>query len=194
MLRVFVLFALIATSTTSEAQQSNQTPADKVMAFGLIGNDFSKAARERLAELTEAYCSDALTFLPTNTPSEDAWVQNEIKTSDMQKINRLVQTPEFARWRLRDTFRECQLRARSLRQIYAKQTTAAAEAGGFVSVALQFNESQDTMDQLGSVGIKLGDSRIGLLATIRRILLIAALRAAQDDSLRTSTKKRKEAR
>jgi hypothetical protein len=77
---------------------------------------FNPKNRIELVRLSDAYCREVLDTVPTNTPAEDAWVTAESKTSDTNRITRLVSSKEWARHQLKETFSECLQKVASRRK------------------------------------------------------------------------------
>jgi hypothetical protein len=53
------------------------------------------------------YCSITLANLPTNTPQETKWVNDEMQTSDSDKLRRLLTSKEYARYKIGEAYTDC---------------------------------------------------------------------------------------
>ncbi|MCK1511368.1 hypothetical protein IVB22_02025 [Bradyrhizobium sp. 190] len=151
------------------------TAYSQILKFGFSGKPFDASARAELTKLFTAFCRDLLTALPSNTPAEDAWVQQESNTTDVAKLSRLVNTPEYARHQLKDTLSTCAKRASDLAMVQ-QRGDLRAEAAGFISLAAIFNEDADLKALAKRLDIKSINDQFQLLYGIRRVLLISALR------------------
>lgn len=177
MIRFLLLFAiLIGASQSAQAQTAkSQTSTNQLLGLVFSKRPFDAATRTELTSLFAAYCRDVLTAVPSNTPAEEAWVEDESRTSDMAKLVRLGQTMEFARSMVRRTFSECVDTTARLATVQAR-FDRNREAALFVSLAVTFNESADTERFADRIGVNRNDFQFGILGSLRRILMIAALR------------------
>ncbi|MFK4647371.1 hypothetical protein ABIF96_005945 [Bradyrhizobium ottawaense] len=165
--------SLVVMASPSYAQ--SPTAYSQILKFGFSRKLYDATARVELAKLFVMFCQDVLAAVPTNTPAEDAWVRQEGNTTDVAKISRLVGTIEYARHQLKDTFSTCVARASDL-VVIQKKSDWRAEAAGFISLAAVFNEDADLKALAARLHIQTIDDQFVLLYSVRRILLIAALR------------------
>lgn len=172
--RLSALAILLALLVHPSRAQS-PTAYSRILKFGFSGKPYDAAARSELAKLFVTFCRDVLAAVPTNTPAEDAWVRQEGNTTDVAKISRLVGTVEYARHKLKDTFSACVARASDLTTVQQKPDWRA-EAAGFISLAAVFNEDADLKALAERLHVHAIDDEFLVLYSVRRILLIAALR------------------
>jgi len=168
-----LMFAALATAATTAAYSQETAPGSaQGNLFGFaFKQPFSPVNRVELSRLVEAYCREILDVVPTNTPAEDAWVTAESKTSDINRITRLVSTKEWARYQLKETFSECLQKITLLQQAQANNARSA-EAAVFISLAFTFNQDTDL-----AAFAKRVDLKSELSANVlRKFLMIAALR------------------
>ena len=120
---------------TAAFPQSDQTAAEKNLFQFFFRESFTPENRIELTRRIDAYCRDVLDKVPTNTPAEEAWVMSEYKSGHLEgdRLNRLVSSKEWARYRLKDTFSEC-LQQVALLQQAQTQKARSAEAEYFKSV------------------------------------------------------------
>lgn len=165
----------VALVLVSPSQAQSLSAYSRILKFGLSGKPYDAAARAELTKLFVGFCRDVLAIVPTNTPAEDAWVRQEGNTTDVAKISRLVSSAEYARQQLKETFSTCVTRASDLAS-FQQRGDWRAEAAGFVSLAAVFNEDGDLKALAERLQIKTIEDQFLLLYTVRRTLLIAALR------------------
>ena len=176
MIRTAVALMAIFAATASYSQPAKRlSSADQILTFALSKPDYSPKGRADLAALYSAYCREVLNSVPTNTPAEQAWVAEEGRTTDVKRIARLVQSKEYARHQLQETFSECLSKLSVLTQAQTRNDRGQ-EAAGFVSTAISFNESSDLANYATRVGLTSEEFQFPLLGSIRRVLMIAALR------------------
>jgi hypothetical protein len=168
-----IFVALFAPAAHSQPEQKEPTAFKIIRVAGKKKLDSS--ARAELATLYLEHCRTVLNAIPTNTPAEQSWVTEESRTTDTDRMIRLVQTAEYARSQLKETFSECVERASSLLTVQS-QANRNREAALFVSLAATFNESSDAQSYAARLGVNRDELKFPLLGTLRRILLIAALR------------------
>src|SRR5829696_4277303 len=142
-------FLLLATMAVEVgAQEKMLSPAARTL-MGLAvtpGADYTKAGRVKLVGLIAAYCREMLTIIPTNTPNENAWVQDEGQTTDLSKIRRLTSSLEWSRYRLRGTFADCIETTDKLTATHRRSDLANIvkyEAAHLISLAVNFNGDGD---------------------------------------------------
>jgi hypothetical protein len=135
--------------------------------------DYTKLGRAKFVRLLSAYCREILRRLPTNTPSEDAWVASEGKTSDMAKVRRLTSSREFSRKELKDTFSACEQTTDKL--IKPDGLSVAYEAANLVSLSVTFNNDGDIAIYAPKAEVNPKELGFDFLPSVRRSLLVAAL-------------------
>jgi hypothetical protein len=86
----------------SKAVAQDQIPAARELITFAVkpDSDYTKHGRAKFVRLLSVYCREVLKILPTNTPTEDAWVESEGNTNDMAKVRCLVSSREYSRWEL----------------------------------------------------------------------------------------------
>ena len=168
-------------SIQSLAQEKERPIARELIDSAFRSADFgSRADRIKFVNALSAYCKEFLTALPTNTPTEDAWVQSEMKTSDTEKINRLSRSAEYGRWQSKRTFQSCaDTTANILRiqKLALSDQNAHAEAGELLRLAFDLNEDGDIRIYASRAGMNLEPWKLDLFSLVRRTLIVAALRA-----------------
>ena len=103
---------LLLLLVTSAAAQQRQEPGPNTRALiAAVVNpnvsDFVGPGRLRFLRQLSAHCRDTLAVLPSNSPREETWLADEGRTTDMEKIWRLVASPEYSRARLKEAFVSC---------------------------------------------------------------------------------------
>lgn len=156
------------TQATATAPRSAQSD---LLRFS-FNQKFTPANRVELSRRIEAYCREVLDTVPTNTPAEDAWVTAELNTSDINRVNRLVSSKEWARHQLKDTFSDCLDGVTLLQQAQANNSRSA-EAAQLISLAYIFNRDADLAMFAKWVDLK---SELSLTNHFRQVLMIAAMR------------------
>jgi hypothetical protein len=180
------LAVTIAMVTGGTAQNSKSSAMDEVLNYASRPpSDYTADFRAKFAQTLVNYCQDILNALPTNTPAEDAWVTSEEKTGNGAKIQRLINSKEYSRSALKNTFSECKDTATILIELIHEysnkesETFSRLEAGQFIKLALNFNtflEPYSSKVELNKdVKFALGDLqlhvvRTGLLRAARAVL------------------------
>jgi hypothetical protein len=100
MKRVVITLTLILFSSVAHSQPAQKPASSEIFMFAFSKSDYGPTARANVAQLYRTYCAGMVERIPTNTPAEEEWVVRESRTSDGKKLNRLVQTKEWARSRL----------------------------------------------------------------------------------------------
>lgn len=178
MLRITTAIVMLTLFTTTVAySQATATAPRSSAESDLIRNSFnqtySPANRVKLSRRSEAYCREVLDTVPTNTPAEDAWVNEELKFSDIDRMTRLGSSKEWARRQLKETFSECLRIVALLRQAQANNARSA-EAVQFISLAYTFNQVTDLAAFAKRVDLK---SELAIAVNLfRQNLMIAAMR------------------
>jgi hypothetical protein len=180
-----LLAGLVLASTTVSAQQDQRSRATQELLSIAIypRSDYSQAGRVKFAQALANYCREVLALLPTNTPKEEAWVVAEGSTTDIAKINRLVKTPEFSRWRLKDDFSTCSEIAQKLIDVNdiadRNENVVRYEAANLISLATTFNDTKDIEIYASQAGLRTQFLGFELLGSVRRALLFAAMRTLE---------------
>jgi hypothetical protein len=135
LLRTPAVIAMLMLFGTTAAFPLDWTPAEENLMKFFFHESLTPENRIELTRRIAAYCDDVLDKVPTNTPAEEAWVMSEYKSDggDTDRMNRLVSSKEWARYRLKDTFSEC-LQQVALLQQAQTQKARSAEAEYFKSV------------------------------------------------------------
>jgi hypothetical protein len=182
LLLCFALALLSGEVSAEDAQRS----AQEQLAVIVVNprSDFTKIGRAKLVRLVAAYCRDVLNVLPTNTPQEDARVEAEGNTTDLAKINRLVATPQYNRYKARDIFSTCEERAKEAIRVQGvadrTEMVIRQEAGALVSLALIFQNSSDVQLYASRAGLNVNALGFDFIAAVERSLLVAALRSLEN--------------
>ena len=103
--------------------------------------EFSKGGRGQFVAILAKYCQEFLNVLPTNTPREEAWVSTEMDTTDINRSGRVLNTSEYARHSLQDTFQFCVNVATRLsreQQRRGSNDITRFEGASLVSLAVNF--------------------------------------------------------
>jgi hypothetical protein len=186
--RYFHLALLCALGTLGHvpgayAQTSEKPVAKELVSYAVSpSSDFSASGRSKFVRLLAAYCKGVLEALPTNTPSEEAWVKAEGQTSDTDKVRRLVASPEFARRQLKSTFESCIDETDNLMRAQGApkgDARAHEEALAYLRIAFDFNVDVDILGYASKAGLNSAAWRLDFLSTIRRALIVASLRTLE---------------
>jgi hypothetical protein len=143
---------------------------------------WDRTVREQLANALSVYCGDVQQAIPKNTPDEDDWVADELKSSDPQRLDRVLSSVEYSRWTLRRSFADCsQHAAGTVRAL--KSGDRAAEAVQWSEFALSFNYAEEWRAHASRVGLVRGkdDSyAFELMPGLRRGLIEASVAALSE--------------
>ena len=96
--------ATLALSLIAASAYSRPLPASELSAVfkSLVEasslSSESPEARLKLVRAVESYCREIQRAFPTNSPSEDAWIESE-RAGSTDRLARLIQSPEWARMR-----------------------------------------------------------------------------------------------
>lgn len=176
-LRALLTLAVMTGAATRAAYSQASTTAPHSAQSDLFRFSFNlrfnPSNRVELSRRFAAYCRELLDAVPTNTPAENAWVIAESKTSDTDRITRLVSSKEWARHQLTETFSECLQKVAWLQQAQANNARSA-EAAQFISLAYTFNQDSDLVVFAKRIGLKLELSPF--VNSFRQVLMIAAMR------------------
>jgi hypothetical protein len=121
-----------------KAVAQDQIPAARELIA--INSDYTKTGRAKFVRLLSVYCREVLKILPTNTPTEDAWIASEGKTNDMAKVRRLVFSREYSRSELKEIFVN---RQETTDKLIKPALPVDYEAANLVSLAINFNSDTD---------------------------------------------------
>ena len=183
----WLLFTVVAIGLqdTIRAQDSVRPIARELVSIAVNpGSDYTKTGRTRFVTVLATYCAEVLKALPTNTPGEDAWVRTEGNTTDLDKSRRLVSSPEFSRRELKTIFDNCAestatiLRVQKL--VDRNDSASRSEAEELLRIAFDFNNDNDIRAYASRAGLSPDAWRLDSLATVRKSLLVAALRTLEN--------------
>jgi hypothetical protein len=143
---------------------------------------WDRTVREQLANALLVYCRDVQQAIPRNTPVEDDWVADELKSSDPQRLTAILSSVEYSRWTLSRSFAACSQHAEgTLRAL--KSPDRAAEAIQWSEFALSFNYAEEWRAYASKVGLVRGeDDRYAfeMMPGLRRGLIEASVAALSD--------------
>jgi hypothetical protein len=170
---------------TMRAQDSERPIARELVAITVNpSSDYTKLGRSKFVRTLATYCAGVVSALPTNTPTEDAWVRAEGNTTNPEKIRRLASSPEFSRAELKSVFEGCvEMTANILRvQVLTEKGDSSAryEAGELVRVAFDFNNDNDILAYASRPGLSRAGWWLDFLPSIRKAILVAALRTLEN--------------
>lgn len=173
------LILMLSCQLTSAAhsQPAKTRPKSvEILTFGFQTKDYSPKGRAELAKLFRDYRSEILEVVPTNTPAEQAWVDEESRANDTRRLVRLAETKEHARSYLKGFFASCASNASQLLQ-YQSQNDQKNEVSHFVKLGLLFSPDAEILARAKRVDINREEFGFVMLGELRQILLIAALGA-----------------
>ena len=172
MTRIAILMMLILGTTAAHSQSPAQHSAGNDIFRFFFSGKYDPKSRAHLADLFGAYCREILNTIPTNTPAETAWVAEEYGATDGKRLNRLVETKEWARHRLKEVFSGCVNEASILQQAQS-QNEPTAEATRFILLAFTFEGTplRPLANRLG-----LQSHIFDEPSTFRQVLLTAAVK------------------
>jgi hypothetical protein len=108
--------------TASSVFAADRIPEfDSMTSSGLEAGYLDVEKRGNFVEAVATYCKTTLAELPTNTPAETEWLNGEMQTTDMTKIERVFLSKEYARFKLGTLFTSC---IKTSGQILQAQTVA----------------------------------------------------------------------
>jgi hypothetical protein len=165
--------------TVAQAQERSRETAEVLRIAVSPDYKFDAAGRATFGDAMSAYCTAAIADLPTNTPAEQKWVDDEASTSNLDKIARLTATPEWARSQLATIYRDC--RDATVKIKFAQQNAQPTyEAASWISLGITFNNDRDILQyaQIAPIDAKLHG--IYFLGPIRERIMIAAKRALEE--------------
>jgi hypothetical protein len=163
----------------SKAVAQDQIPAARELITIAVrpDSDYTKSGRANFVRLLSVYCRDVLKILPTNTPTEDAWVAAEGHTNDVAKIRRLVASREYSRSQLREIFVKCEQTTDKL--IKPDGLMVEYEAANLVSLAINFNSDSEIALYASKLEMKSKELGFEFLGSVRWALLVASLRTLE---------------
>jgi hypothetical protein len=179
---VITMFWIIASD--AQVLDTRLPVADRLIGAAVNPHlDYSPEGRLTLVRLLADYCDAVLNTLPTNTPTEEAWVNAEGQTTDLQKVRRLTGSKEYARSRLKMIFLSCRDATRHLIQTQARAGSGRRnyEMADLVGLAIDFNDSNGIETYARNAGLNSQTFGFDFLGAVRRSLLIAALKGLGDD-------------
>jgi hypothetical protein len=179
------ILAMAPLQSTMRAQDSERPIARELVSITVNpSSDYTKLGRAKFVRILSTYCTEVMSALPTNTPTEDAWVRAEGNTTDTEKIRRLVSSPEFIRRELKSVFEGCVestaniLRVRKLTE--KGDSSARYEAQELLRIAFDLNADNDILLYASRAGLSRAAWRLDFLPSIRKAILVAALRTLEN--------------
>jgi len=127
------------------------------------------------------YCNEMLRIVPRNSPRETEWIQGEIKSGNRERIFRAMQSVEYSRDFLVDTFTACVAHSDKLATQPGLQP--AAEAVLWARLAITFDYSDQIHEYASRLGlVKLDDIRTDIhalkhLHLVRYYSLVAVIKS-----------------
>jgi hypothetical protein len=143
---------------------------------------WDRTVREQLANALLVYCREVQEAIPKNTPSEADWVDVELKSSDPQRLERVLSSVEYSRWTLSRSFAECSQHAATTLQAL-KSADRTAEAIQWSEFALSFNYAEEWRSYASKVGLVRGQEdpyAFELMPGLRRGLIEASVAALSE--------------
>jgi hypothetical protein len=104
-----------------------------------------------LARAVSNYCNELLSVIPSNSPSEDAWIRKEMATTDLGKIRRAEASAEYARFFLVEMFTDCRMVTSKL--IEYGSTPHRVAAIHWAQLALTFQNTEDAKIHAARLGL-----------------------------------------
>lgn len=142
-----VLLAFLIQSQTALGQQWNDTTKALLSASA---SDASGAAwRNEFAIIIHVYCTELSRKTPRNSPREQDWVLQELKSADLGRFARVMESVEFSRYSLVEIFENCM--AHSIEIV--RRPSWPREALLWAKLARNFNDVD---------GVKKNAARLGL--------------------------------
>jgi hypothetical protein len=183
-LTVFCALGIIGMQNMLSAQDSERPIAKQLVSITVDpGSDYTKPGRAKFVGILATYCADVLKALPTNTPAEDAWVRAEGNTTDMDKIRRLISSPEWSRRELKQLFEGCVESTTNIQRIQKltekNDSVARSEAQELLRIAFDFNNDNDILAYASRAGLSTRAWQLDFLPSVRKSLIVAALRVLE---------------
>lgn len=188
MRKIFIVFCalgIVGLQNTLCAQDVERPIAKQLVSIVVNpGSDYTKPGRAKFVSTLSTYCAGVLKALPTNTPAENAWVHAESNTTDMEKIRRLVASPEFGRRELKRLFEGCVENTTNIQRMQKlterSDSVVRSEAQEFLRIAFAFNDDNDILAYAARAGLSSREWLLDFLPGVRRSLLVAALRVLEN--------------
>ena len=163
MKQVFLVGSVLAIVITATCTIANAELPYSPEAWALQKTLFSKdietaKGRGSLATALRTYCESVLVQVPSNTPEEDRWVDNEYKELQLsvgasgweQRMERVNSSPENARKSLRHIFYECSSLAN---KIDGSETKPATDALIWAQLSRLFSAEEEVWRFADIVGL-----------------------------------------
>jgi hypothetical protein len=174
------LLAFVGLFLSSDLTLSSEPSRELTEVLKHINSQMNSAdSRAEFVESLSTYCSKSLEDIPTNTPDENNWVKTEGKTTDSNKIGRLLASPEWARHVLAQTYSECVDTTQKIELAQAANNTKA-EAALLLSLSISLNDDNDFAIYARNASVDSERYGITWINTIRRLTMVAALRAIEE--------------
>jgi hypothetical protein len=135
----------------------------------------STAWRRSMAKAMLTYCNDVSQRLPRNTPKESEWVQGELNAPpDQNRLLRVTESVEFARYTLVEAFKDCVEYTRKLAS--GSATSPVAEAALWARLARAFNDDAGIQRAAVKAGVvSESDVTVAFLGGLRLTILESAV-------------------
>jgi hypothetical protein len=176
-LTLLLLFGFISLPTKAVAQKEMIPAATSLFAASVNpASEYGRAnGRGKLIQKLSLYCHEIDLLLPTNTPSEDAWVEAENKpTANAEKLMRVISSVEYSRHELKAVFSHC---GEITDELKPARQEIAHETAALIRLARNFNNDMGR----DAVRVGLNPDMLGfdLFFVMRKALMNAALRALE---------------
>lgn len=142
-----VLYLLLIGCAVQAAEAQSLNPA----AAALLNSENQNFDRPKLARLVLNYCTEVLGVLPRNTPREDSWVDEEMKSGNADRMARAVQSIEQARHSLLFSFAACVSNSDKLVKLTSAQRITEAVLWIRLSMAFPSDVADENGQRLGLV-------------------------------------------
>jgi hypothetical protein len=96
---MFIFIPIVMADTIPEFNSIVQISPD--------GQYLNVEKRSDFANSLSVYCKTTQLALPSNTPQEDKWLNNELRTTDATKIGRVLVSKEYSRFKIQATYGAC---------------------------------------------------------------------------------------
>src|SRR4051812_30606537 len=100
---IFVLATVLLATPAAHAQPDYAPASTALMNYAA----FQNLDRRTLARLIANYCTEVLKILPRNTPREDDWVEEEMRSDNWDRMARAAESVERIRKSIVSSFTEC---------------------------------------------------------------------------------------
>jgi hypothetical protein len=125
------------------------------------------------------YCRAVYGALPTNTPSEAEWVQREMNTSDSNRLKRAINSVEYARMTLTNTFSQC-VDTLVRVEYFQGQSYTRMETQMWLSLSLSLNQSDSLTTYARTADVDSEKLGIVWLGVFRERVIRAGMAAAYE--------------